>query len=76
MEIPRKQPADFGVQKLVELAQNSDIDLRNFVHPDVIRRTRAVDDVSSDPVIGSDGTSTLRRTVGLGDNVDSRPLKS
>jgi len=76
IEIAGQEPADLGEQKLVELAQKSDIDLANLVHPDVIRRASPVQNVSSDPVICRNSTSPLRRTVGLGDNVDPFALGS
>jgi len=76
IEISGQEPADLGEQKLVELAQKSDIDLANLVHPDVIRRASPVQNVSSDPVICRNSTSPLRRTVGLGDNVDPFALGS
>ena len=76
MEISGQEKARFGVQKLMELAQNSNIDLRNLVDPDIIRRARAMYDASSHPVVGRNSTSPLRRTVCLGDNVDSLALGS
>jgi hypothetical protein len=73
VEIAAEQKFHSGPMELGYLVQEPHIDLRNFVYPQIVTRRRAVQNMSPDPVVGSDPTGSPGSSVSLRYHVHSLP---